>query len=161
MIKTLLNPDSNIFLIHMSRRHSSALYILIKVFHEDTAQTIAKKQLLLKPLEAHCQTETSHLSPLLASGYSSTEHFFTLSHFSDFLVILEYMLYVLLSNQLSDPSKKGEAEIWLGRLVPRTQDVASWSFRSHLFNNIFEITGKKHHSSVAHRFSIWLHCSQF
>lgn len=49
----------------MSRRHLSALYILIKVFHEDTAQTIAKKQLLLKPLEAHRQTETSRPSPLL------------------------------------------------------------------------------------------------
>ena len=62
----------------MSRRHLSALYILIKVFHEDTAQTIAKKQLLLKPLEAHRQTETSRPSPLLWSGYSSTEQFLTL-----------------------------------------------------------------------------------
>lgn len=124
-------------------------------------QTIAEKQLLLKPLEVHHQTETSHPSPLLASGYSSTEQFFTFSHFSDFLVILGYMLYILLSNQLSDPIKKAEAEIWLGRPIPRTEDAASWFFRSHLFNNVFEITGKKHHSSVVHRFSIWLNCSQF
>lgn len=145
----------------MSWRHSSALYILIKVVHEDTAQTIAKKQLLLKPLEVHRQTETSHPPPLLTSGYSSTEQVFTFSHFSDFLVILGYMLYILLSNQLSDPIKKGEAEIWLGRPVPRTQDAAYWFFRSHLFYKAFEITGKKHHSSVVHRFSIWLNCSQF
>ena len=82
----------------MSRRHLSALYILIKVFHEDTAQTIAKKQLLLKPLEAIARLRLAVRHP---SSDLVTPALNNFSHFSDFLVILEYMLYILLSNQLS------------------------------------------------------------